>query len=219
MLEDRILRFEKAKNSFIPEKPFHAIDDNGLSKVGGYPPGELLHPDGIHHPSPFVHGEYVIPFYPEYDQIDPAVYQVGSRSCSVIPGELYLSDFVPLEEGSNKIFVSRLNGELVTQRKILRHFQQYGHITDIELFKNNLDGSLRPEAFAFISYLKPDQMLEAIRSENGNEWLGRRLKCCRALKKRGKNFISAESNADEFEVTLDSVDSDSTEIENVLISG
>ena len=84
----------------------------------------------------------------------------------------------------NKIFVGHLNGESVTQRKLLRHFQHYGHITDIELFKNNLDGSLRQDAFAFISYLKSEQMHQAIKEENGREWLGKQLKCCKALKKR-----------------------------------
>ncbi len=204
MLEDRILRFEKAKNSFFPEKPF----ESGLYKIGASE--DCAHPGGMCYPC--VQAEYVIPFYPEYDSINSG-YQIPSRTYTVFPGAIYPMNYLPDEEGLNKVFVSRLNGELVTQRKLLRHFQHYGHITDIELFKNNLDGSLRPEAFAFISYLKPEQMLEAIRSENGNEWLGKRLKCCRAIKKRDKNSLASES---EVEVDLESVD---IETEKATISG
>ena len=83
-----------------------------------------------------------------------------------------------------KVFVGHLNGDLVTQRKLLRRFQQHGHITDIELFKRNLDGSPRKEAFAFVSYLTEEQLFTAIRKENDQVWLGNRIRCCKALPKR-----------------------------------
>lgn len=85
-------------------------------------------------------------------------------------------------EELNKVFVGQFNGEMVTQRKLLRCFQHHGRITDIDIFKNNLDGSIRLEAFAFISYMNPEQILQAIHEENGREWLGRRLKWCKAFK-------------------------------------
>ena len=100
------------------------------------------------------------------------------------PKPVSVGDEVSSNEIPNKMFVGHLNGELVTQRKLLRYFQHFGHITDIELFKNNLDGSLRLEAFAFISYLKAEQVQQAIKEGDGKEWLGRRLKCCQALKRR-----------------------------------
>ena len=201
MLEDRVLRFERAKSTFHPDKTSNinnisiSNDESRISHGHGYV-------DGVYYP-------HMIPYYPHFDPRYPiSLYQPAAYPSSIECPESRSSSSsssasLTCEEGANKIFVSHLNGELVTQRKLLRRFQQYGHITDIELFKNNLDGTLRQEAFAFISYLKIEQMLEAIKAENGSEWLGRHLKCCKALKKRDK---ISETTAGTVEV--ESVDVD-----------
>lgn len=214
MIEDRILRFEKAKSSFNPDK---VSNYGNVNEQEGFVPPGLGTGGGVYYPIPCAPAEYVIPYYPEFDPSLSLAYQVHPQAIPVYPITPYPTTYSPEsdsstqgpEEGTNKIFVSHLNGELVTQRKLLRHFQHYGHITDIELFKNNLDGSLRLEAFAFISYLKPEQMLEAIRAENGREWLGKRLKCCRALKKREKPVESKETETVESAENVES--SESTE--------
>lgn len=201
VIEDRVLRFEKAKSNI----------GNVSENIGE---GEVDNPNAAPY-YPQVHPQVYIPYYTyglNSQQIH--TFQVPNQPLVMYPhgtgGQVYPpapvhpmspSDSVSTDSSSfdemNKIFVGHLNGELVTQRKLLRHFQRYGHITDIELFKNNLDGTLRPDAFAFISYLKPEQMLQAIKEENGREWLGKQLKCCKALKKREGGVQGIEGEVHE----------------------
>ena len=197
IIEDRVLRFEKAKsgNNYEFSSNFeeselvpgeYMIFNNALSSASAssssyYPQVYLplysygMTPQQIH---PFQVQHQPLTFYP-HPQVYPSPISTSNTPDSM---QSFSSD-LPFDD-MNKIFVGHLNGESVTQRKLLRHFQHYGHITDIELFKNNLDGSLRQDAFAFISYLKSEQMHQAIKEENGREWLGKQLKCCKALKKR-----------------------------------
>lgn len=233
MIEDRVLRFEKAKSalqvngnggdgriSVGPSVPVGSADDG----VGcAPPPPGYSHSEStnesfyIHSPQNYVpyyayhqqtqqyHTFHVphqpIPMYQVYQPSNrPPVNVVSSPVSTVNSDDLSLS--LSSNEVPNKMFVGHLNGELVTQRKLLRYFQRYGHITDIELFKNNLDGSLRLDAFAFISYLKCEQVQEAIKEEDGKEWLGRRIKCCQALKKRvsgSGNSSPVLENEEDFE--------------------
>lgn len=217
MLEDRVLRFERAKSVINIDK-FSNISGRSTSIHGNNISMDDYVPTGsVYYPHPHVPAELMIPFYSQYDnsiqhihkyQVPPQVFPpyptsyTTSSVYSICPSP----DSDPesaIEEGKNKIFVSHLNGELVTQRKLLRHFQRHGHITDIELFKNNLDGTLRQEAFAFISYLKPEQMFAAINAENGREWLGKTLKCFKALKKKEKNLdASLDSDSGETEIII-----------------
>ena len=205
MIEDRVLRFEKAKSSFQPNNTENRSNAAGSS---GGPPGYasgntetnsdnygafFVHPQtyvpyySFHHPSQQVHTFQVphqpLPFYATMPTYQPTTTNYSKFQTPTNPESPPLSESSS-GESFNKMFIGNLNGELVTQRKLLRHFQHHGHITDIELFKNNLDGSLRLDAFAFISYLKSEQVHQAIKEEDGKEWLGRRLKCCKALKKR-----------------------------------
>lgn len=193
VMEGRVLRFEKANRNFNSGSEF------GVNYNSSEPPGtpKEFRVDTPYYPQ--VHPQSYVPFY-SYGNDSQSVhnFQIPNQSMLVYPSPSYQFPQVTVPapipapatsepsvsvEEVNKVFVGQLNGELVTQRKLLRRFQHHGHITDIELFKNNLDGSLRPEAFAFISFLKPEQVLQAIQEENGSEWLGRRLKCCKALKK------------------------------------
>lgn len=167
-LEDRVLRFERAKNAIIQQQPSE-YQPTFVNNDFFTPPQHRLHQS----------------FQPYFAPPIP---------CQQV------SDVMSIEEGLsasvNKIFVGHLNGELVTQRKLLRRFQHHGHITDIELFKKNIDGSLRKEAFAFISYLTEEQQLLAIKQENDQEWLGRRLKCCKALPKRPSRAVADDELID-----------------------
>lgn len=229
MIEDRVLRFEKAKSALKVND--NAVDGrisvcpsvpvgSAAGDIGCAPPG-YSHPESgnesffIHSPQNYVpyyayhqqtqqyHTFHVphqaIPIYQVYQPSNrPPVNVVSSPVSIVSSDDLSLS--LSSNEIPNKMFVGHLNGELVTQRKLLRYFQRYGHITDIELFKNNLDGSLRLDAFAFISYLKCEQVQEAIKEEDGKEWLGRRIKCCQALKKRvSGNSSPVLENEEDFE--------------------
>lgn len=204
MIGDRVLRFEKAKSPLQMD----ATDNRAYTDFSNVPPGyipsenamESVNPNGnfstqpqdyflyhtYHHPTQKVHTFQVpnqqisiYPTIPVHKPLTRAKVQ-GLETCNEIV---------------NKVFIGNLNGELIAQRKLLRYFQRYGHITDIELFKNNLDGSLRMEAFGFISYLKPEQAQQVIKNEDGIEWLGKRLKCCKALEKRE----SETENIDEGE--------------------
>lgn len=190
MIEDRVLRFERAKRPQAGNSGHLGYDLTGVvSAPAGFEPhnGTLyITPQGyvpyyaFHHPTQQYH-TFQIPHHPVplYSSVD--MYQQDPKPPSP---ELTPSSESPTFDAGNKVFVGHLDGQLITQRKLLRRFQHHGHITDIELFKNNLDGSLRLDAFAFVSYLKPEQAQQAINEEDGKEWLGRRLKCCKAHKKR-----------------------------------
>lgn len=160
-IEDRVLRFERAKSTFNAHHQPVSM------------PQQQQQPQQMH-----------VPFYPAYHPVFAAP---TAQTSFMLPlnhnNEDASTDDLP-SSNVNKIFVGHLNGDLVTQRKLLRRFQRHGHITDIELFKRNIDGSPRKDAFAFISYLTEEQQFAAIRAENDQEWLGRRLKCCKALPKR-----------------------------------
>lgn len=211
IIEGRVLRFEKAKRSFIPGSD----EFGGGGKYNSSEPPKEFQEDASYYPQ--VHPQAYVPFY-SYGNNSQLVhtFQIPHQTVVLYPpscGPNFQFPQIPVSvvsagtpepvnspvnfnssnEELNKVFVGQLNGELVTQRKLLRRFQHHGHITDIELFKNNLDGSLRPEAFAFISYLKPEQVIQAIREEHGREWHGRRLKCCKALKKNESAADSSES--------------------------
>lgn len=193
MIEDRVLRFEKAKSPL----QINGADNRSLDFNQGL--GSEDHVSHNANGTFFVHPHVYVPYYAFHHQTQQYhTFHVPHQPMPIpIPisnsMEMYQAKSVPVSdeissssnENPNKMFVGHLNGESVTQRKLLRYFQRHGHITDIELFKNNLDGSLRLEAFAFISYLKVEQVQQAIQEENGKEWLGRKLKCCVALKKRG----------------------------------
>lgn len=171
-VEDRVLRFERAKSTFNA----HQQQSNPMP-----------HPQQQQIP---------VPFYPPYHHpmFAPPPAQT-SFMVPLVPGEDVVGLDDPSVNNSNKIFVGHLNGDLVTQRKLLRRFQRHGHITDIELFKRNIDGTPRKDAFAFISYLTEEQQFAAIREENDQEWLGSRLKCCKALPKRDQRDTADESVA------------------------
>ena len=196
MIEDRVLRFEKAKN---------ALQANGGDNRTARPRNNQSYESSVAGTEDyasqnanvtfFVNPPVYVPYYAFHHQNQQyhtfhvphqpiPVYNTNTMEMYQ-PKPVSVGDEVSSNEIPNKMFVGHLNGELVTQRKLLRYFQHFGHITDIELFKNNLDGSLRLEAFAFISYLKAEQVQQAIKEGDGKEWLGKRLKCCQALKKRG----------------------------------
>ena len=196
VIEDRVLRFEKAKSAFnsgpesggdfVEYKAAVAEEFAALNDASYYP--QVYIPFYSYGESSQQVHTFQVPHQPMVvysppNQVYPPISPISAPVPGSSPSESLSSSELAAEE-VNKIFVGHLNGELVSQRKLLRHFQHYGHITDIELFKNHVDGRLRHEAFAFISYLKPEQMLRAIKEENGREWLGRQLKCYKALKKR-----------------------------------
>lgn len=201
MIEDRVLRFEKAKSALQVNGADGRIP--AFPAAGGIvcPPPGYNQPESITESSFFIHSpQNYVPYYAFHQQTQQyhtfhvphqpiPMYQVYHPKAPVSVESTPVSpvssdDLSSSNELPNKMFVGHLNGEFVTQRKLLRYFQRYGHITDIELFKNNLDGSLRLDAFAFISYLKSEQVQEAIKEEDGKDWLGKRIKCCQALKKR-----------------------------------
>lgn len=181
-IEDRVLRFERAKSTFNAHQP---------------PPAQLqpLQPPSC--PVHFFPQFAAAPVYPGFAPAPvPTSFVPGGGeenddacSCSSSTSSSSTNSPAPF-----KVFVGRLNGDLITQRKLLRRFQRHGHITDIELFKRNLDGTPRKEAFAFVSYLTEEQLFTAIREENDKEWLGGRIKCCKALPKRehGSNAMAYE---------------------------
>lgn len=205
MIEDRVLRFEKAKNSL----KINGADNRTPGYNQGYESSVAGTEDHVSHNATgtfFVHPHVYVPYYAFHHQTQQYhTFHVPHQTIPIYNSmEMYqpkfvsVSDEVSSNEILNKMFVGHLNGESVTQRKLLRYFQQYGHITDIELFKNNFDGSLRLEAFAFISYLKAEQVQQAIKEGDGKEWLGRRLKCCLALKKRGSGNSSPVLDSVEY---------------------
>lgn len=139
-MEGRVLRFERAKSTPHPS----------IQSQQSFP--SILDAD------PFV-------YYPSLHlPINPTPLPLD-ESNKVAGRIVDHNDASPSTSSAFKVFVGHLNGETVTQRKLLRHFQRHGHITDIELFKRNIDGTPRRDAFAFISYLKEDQQLRAIREE------------------------------------------------------
>ncbi len=158
-IEDRVLRFERAKSTFNAQS---AASSAASSAVAMQQPQVAIQ-------------QQTAPIRPFFHPLQPA----GEDS-----DEGGSSSISPASQTSFKAFVGRLNGDLITQRKLLRRFQRHGHITDIELFKRNLDGTPRQEAFAFVSYLREEQLFSAIREENDQVWLGTRIKCCKALPKR-----------------------------------
>lgn len=216
-IEDRVLRFEKAKSLLkIDGNDGQALAIDGHNQ--SYETSAAYHTNAdeyfIHPPQGYV------PYYHHTQQYStfhvPQPYNTNTNKNKNLNTNYQMNPMNPIYqmyrrfesspvsfEGSsdeipNKMFVGHLNGELVTQRKLLRHFQRHGHITDIELFKNHLDGSLRLDAFAFISYLKAEEVKKAIEEEDGKLWLGRILKCCQALKKR-ENASGSGSGSDSFD--------------------
>lgn len=190
MIEDRVLRFERAKRPHVGNSGHPGYDPSGgVTAPAGFEPQNgaiYVTPQGyvpyyaFHHPTQQYH-TFQIPHHPVPIYSPLEMYQQEPKS--LMPESPPLSESSSPDAG-NKVFVGHLDGQSITQRKLLRRFQHHGHITDIELFKNNLDGSLRLDAFAFVSYLKSEQAQQAIKEEDGKEWLGRRLKCCKAHKKR-----------------------------------
>ncbi len=172
-IEDRVLRFERAKSSFNVHQQQQQQQQQPLP-----------HPQMIRYFS--VYPGFVAP-----PPAGPVI--VGDDSDDYSSSSSSQSPF--------KVFVGRLNGDLITQRKLLRRFQRHGHITDIELFKRNLDGTPRKEAFAFVSYLTEEQLFTAIGEENDQVWLGTRIKCCKALPKRengGQSYEAASTTEGTF---------------------
>lgn len=215
-MEDRVLRFEKAKSNCNIDPELEGNESPVQEEFNTYYPqvyvpyysygvtSQQIHTFQVPqqpmmiYPPPHINQIYPSPSSVAVAAAAPSVPHSNPGTPSPVSIYSTSSESFSSFDEMNKIFVGHLNGELVTQRKLLRYFQRYGHITDIELFKNNLDGTLRHDAFAFISFLKPEQMLQAIKGENGQEWLGRQLKCCKALKKRdlvnsSRNFFNDES--------------------------
>jgi hypothetical protein len=182
VLEDRQLRFEIAKSTagpgslgIQPVNPIYTHIDHGIF----YPAPQTYVPYFAYDPCTQQQHTFQVPV-----QNPPPILIPGSVDNSQQVGRdpTFASSEYPNSEF--KLFVKHLNGALVTQRKLLRRFQIYGHITDIELFKNYPNGSVRLDAFAFISYLREDQMFDALKGEDGSEWFGKILKCSKALKKQ-----------------------------------
>lgn len=203
-IEDRVLRFERAKSTFNA----HLQQQQQQQQHAGHHPRHRQILPHVHAHAPVQFFPQIAPIYPGFPPVagpaagpfipipaaaaGPTEEDSDDGSASSASASATASQ-QPVDQTSDhdqpatpafKVFVGHLNGELITQRKLLRRFQRHGHITDIELFKRNLDGSPRKEAFAFISYLTEEQLFAAIREENDQVWLGNRIKCCKALPKR-----------------------------------
>jgi hypothetical protein len=174
-VEDRVLRFERAKSSFYQNI---LPSDNKHLSTPPYPP------HGYPQPGP-------LSFHQKPD--DPDVpFGSSAEGAAVLMSQILTSlpdeavQYASLSE--HRVLVTGLDCETVTLRKLLRRFQKHGHIVDIELYR-------RPEmaaSIAVVSYASGEAVMRSIEAENDTDWLGQRIRVILAAE-MGSGPIAAAS--------------------------
>lgn len=77
----------------------------------------------------------------------------------------------------HSIFVGQLNSGSITKEMLRKRFEKYGNVVSVQLINRHPESNDPAKtAFAFIQYGTAESAKKAVESENGKEWLDRKIR-------------------------------------------